>query len=287
MRAIAHPDMLALAHSVRIEDVIASRGIKLHGRIDRCGPCPRCGGTDRFSINIAKQVFNCRGSGGGDVIALVRHLDGCDFRTAVRTLAGERSSPALASTLTSRMGSAASSRTGVDDYERNQRLKAARLWARRRPMRGTFAENYLRRRGITCPLPPTLGYLPRGKPEHHPALIAAFAVADEVEPGMLGEPRNVGAVHLTLLTPNGLGKAEVKPNKLIVGSPGTLPITLAPPNDLLAMAIAEGIEDALAPENYRRAIDLKRNANLRICMAATGRLDACHLDLEFAHRSTV
>jgi hypothetical protein len=128
--------------------------------------------------------------------------------------------------------------------------------------------------------------LPRGKPEHHPALIAAFAVADEVEPGMLGEPRNVGAVHLTLLTPNGLGKAEVKPNKLIVGSPGTLPITLAPPNDLLAMAIAEGIEDALAPENYRRAIDLKRNANLRICIA-TGRLDACHLDLEFAHRSTV
>jgi hypothetical protein len=68
-------DALTCARAVRIEDEVARRSIKLHGRIDRCGPCPRCGGTDRFSINIAKQVFNCRGSGGGDVLALVRHLE--------------------------------------------------------------------------------------------------------------------------------------------------------------------------------------------------------------------
>ena len=43
----------------------------LKGRgADRCGPCPVCGGTDRFSINIRKQVFRCRVCNiGGDVIA--------------------------------------------------------------------------------------------------------------------------------------------------------------------------------------------------------------------------
>jgi hypothetical protein len=52
------------------------------------GPCPVCGGNDRFSINIRKQVFNCRGALGGDVIALVQHLDACDFVTAIATLIG-------------------------------------------------------------------------------------------------------------------------------------------------------------------------------------------------------
>jgi DNA primase len=77
------------ARSVPIESVIDQRAIKLRGRIERIGPCPICGGDDRFSINTKKQVFNCRGCAtGGDVIALVQHLDACDFVTACNTLAG-------------------------------------------------------------------------------------------------------------------------------------------------------------------------------------------------------
>ncbi len=77
------------ARAVRIEDEIARRGVTLRGGTDRCGPCPKCGGDDRFSINTQKQVFNCRGCNtGGDVIALVQHLDDCDFITAAATLAG-------------------------------------------------------------------------------------------------------------------------------------------------------------------------------------------------------
>ena len=70
-----------------IQDEIARRNILLKGRgIERCGPCPVCGGDDRFSINIKKQVFNCRGCNlGGDVIAMIRHLDGCDYTTACAT----------------------------------------------------------------------------------------------------------------------------------------------------------------------------------------------------------
>jgi hypothetical protein len=119
------------------------------------------------------------------------------------------------------------------------------LWSQRKPIAGSIAETYPRARCITCALPKTLAFLSPTKPEHHPAMIAAFGIPDEPEPGMLGEPRNVQAVHLTLLKPDGSGKAEVEKPKLVVGSPGALPIVIAPPNDLLAIAITEGIEDGL------------------------------------------
>ena len=45
------------ARAVSIECEIERRGIKLRGEIDRCGPCPKCGGTDRFSINTKKQML--------------------------------------------------------------------------------------------------------------------------------------------------------------------------------------------------------------------------------------
>ena len=88
----ARHDLVARARSVRLEDELDRRGIRLAGRgPNRCGPCPICGGTDRFGINTAKGVFYCRGcQRGGDIIALVRFLDGCDFAVAVETLTGGR-----------------------------------------------------------------------------------------------------------------------------------------------------------------------------------------------------
>src|ERR1700751_5479150 len=79
------------ARAVPIEREIERRGLKLRGVVDRSGPCPKCGGDDRFSINTKKQVFNCRGCDvGGDVIALVQLLDGVSFIEACTILAGER-----------------------------------------------------------------------------------------------------------------------------------------------------------------------------------------------------
>ena len=79
------------ARSVKIEDEVARRKIMLRGKgSERVGPCPICDGEDRFSINIKKGVWNCRGCRkGGDVIALVKHLDGVDFQTACMTLTDE------------------------------------------------------------------------------------------------------------------------------------------------------------------------------------------------------
>jgi hypothetical protein len=135
---------------------------------------------------------------------------------------------------------------GVKDHERRQHEKAAWLWSRRQPIIGTPAELYLRAaRGHSGPISRTLAFLLRAKPEHHPAMIAAFAVCDEPEPGVVGEPLNVNSVHLTLLKPDGSGKADTDPNKLIIGRPLARAIAVAPPNDLLGLAITEGIEDAL------------------------------------------
>jgi hypothetical protein len=79
------------ARAVPLEDEIARRGINLRRQgKELVGPCPQCGGDDRFAINTTKQVFNCRGCGGkGDVIALVEFLDGIDFTHAVEKLTGE------------------------------------------------------------------------------------------------------------------------------------------------------------------------------------------------------
>jgi hypothetical protein len=87
---MTNADHIAAARATLIESVVDQRGIKLRGRIERVGPCPKCGGEDRFSINIKKQVWNCRGCDiGGDVIKLVEHLDNIDFASAVLLLAGE------------------------------------------------------------------------------------------------------------------------------------------------------------------------------------------------------
>ena len=137
-------------------------------------------------------------------------------------------------------------RGAPEDHERRQHEKAGWLWSLRRPIVGTIAERYLREaRHYSGPLPPTLAFLPPSKPGRHPAMIAAFGIADELEPGILGEPRGVDAVHLTLLRPDGNGKADANPDKLVVGRPLGRPIVVAPPNDLMGLAITEGIEDAL------------------------------------------
>jgi hypothetical protein len=90
MRGNEHQDWVQRAKAVPIEREIERRGFKLRRvGLERVGACPKCGGDDRFAINIKKQVFNCRGCGiGGDVIQLVEHLDGVDFNAACTTLAG-------------------------------------------------------------------------------------------------------------------------------------------------------------------------------------------------------
>lgn len=79
------------AKVVRIEDELARRRIPLKGRGRHLnGPCPKCGGDDRFWVDKAKRRFGCRHchQRGGDVIDLVQWLDGSGFVEARDYLTG-------------------------------------------------------------------------------------------------------------------------------------------------------------------------------------------------------
>lgn len=57
--------------------------------VERIGPCPQCGGDDRFGVNTRKRMFQCRRCGGkGDAIGLVQFVLGLDFRAALDWLCG-------------------------------------------------------------------------------------------------------------------------------------------------------------------------------------------------------
>lgn len=92
-----HDERIARAKAVPIGDYLAQRGFKL-GRQGKelIGPCPMCGGTDRFGVNIPENIWNCRGcAAGGDVIDLYRKMNACDIMTALDALAPQYSVPAV------------------------------------------------------------------------------------------------------------------------------------------------------------------------------------------------
>jgi hypothetical protein len=147
---------------------------------------------------------------------------------------------------------AALARARQEAVERERIAAAARLskarwlWGKRAPVTGSIAERYLRdARGYGGRIPATLGFLPaRGK--HCPALIAAFGFALEPEPGRLCiADQEVRGVHITRIRADGSGKAGTSHDKIMVGGSLGSPIVLAPANDLLGIAIGEGIEDVL------------------------------------------
>ena len=231
---VPHDAWVDRARAVRIEDELARRGyqLKRQGQ-ELVGPCPICGGTDQFGVHLIRQVWNCRGCrAGGDVISLARHLDGSTFTTACEVLIGEhRHLPELC--------------RPTPKAQKPNNNKGSWLWSQREPITAdTPAGKYLRKRGYSGRIPATLGYLP-ARDQHAPAMIAAFGLAPEVEPGLIVPPKVITGVHLTELTLAG-DKAADNKNKIMVGACLGKPIVLAPPNDLLGLAITEGIEDGLS-----------------------------------------
>jgi phage/plasmid primase-like uncharacterized protein len=91
---IAAPD-IERAKATPIEIEIGRRGYQFKRQgPELVGPCPVCGGTDRFAIHTRKQCWHCRGcQKGGDVISLVQHIDGIEFPAAIDVLTGTASSP--------------------------------------------------------------------------------------------------------------------------------------------------------------------------------------------------
>jgi hypothetical protein len=214
------------AKATPIEDEVARRGIKLVGRGERVGPCPVCGGRDRFSINTKKQIWNCRGCAkGGDIVDLVRHLDGVDFKTAVQTLAGDETRP---------IRPAPKAAAPQDDAANTARALA--IWEEGSPIDGTVAEEYLKRRHLELP-----------DDDHALRFYSPCPFADTAYPALIALFRDIvtnepKAIHRIALAPGGTLIA-----KRMLGRVGGCAIKIdADENVEHGLAVGEGIETMLA-----------------------------------------
>jgi putative DNA primase/helicase len=237
-------DQLDAARSVRIEDELARRGIKLRGRVDRCGPCPQCGGDDRFSVHVGDQVFNCRGCGGKGrgAIDLAMFLDGSGFKEAVATLGGrEPRSPARLG------GPAPAASLGPAKPDRSDdvnRKRAGDIWRACVDPRDTLVRVYLENRKLDLPDEAANTAIrfhpdcPFGE-ERHPAMVCL------VRGIVSNKPQ---AIHRTALSPDGIAiKRSGKTFRMSLAPVSGGAIKIDPDENVtMGLCIGEGIETCLA-----------------------------------------
>ncbi|MFG1332043.1 CHC2 zinc finger domain-containing protein [Xanthobacter autotrophicus] len=226
---LAFAEWVAQARAVAVLDELGRRGITLkRAGTEMVGPCPVCGGRDRFGVHLRKGLWHCRGSGlGGDAIALVQYLDGADFLAACETLTGQppprgegsRLSPEeLATREDRRRRQEAEGEREANRYREAERKRLYfNIWKHTVPLAGTLAEAYLARRGIPNVHSAALRFHP-ALPYFHGQVQDArgFDVAREIYrgPAMVaaitdasGKFRGLHQTWIDLSTPR--GKAEI------------------------------------------------------------------------------
>lgn len=131
------------------------------------GPCPRCGGVDRFSVNATTGLWNCRGTGkgGADAISLARYLlIDASFLEAVTFLTGEpkpgrpateptaeeiaAQEAALAQRKADDEAARAKTERANNQFREDERRRCHALWRAGEAAPGSLVEAYLRWRCI-------------------------------------------------------------------------------------------------------------------------------------------
>ncbi|MFG6535540.1 primase-helicase zinc-binding domain-containing protein [Sulfitobacter sp. 1A16787] len=227
---------------------------------EKVGPCPVCGGKDRFSINPTKGVFNCRRCDrGGDVIALAEHVLACDFLRALDFLVGEAAPEIDQRALEARRKKAreaeAKREAAAAEFRARAVEDARAIWARAVPGEGTAAQAYLAGRGIRFDAwPPSLRFI-----ADHPMIKKAPGMPRAAQvhrgPALIGAIQNpqgrITAVHQTWIDPRQPGqKADIRnpatgealPAKLVRGSKKGGAIRLGKVVDGCTLVMGEGIE---------------------------------------------
>ncbi|MCZ4274006.1 DUF7146 domain-containing protein [Maritalea porphyrae] len=241
---------------------------------DRFGPCPLCGGTDRFAINISKNVWLCRQCDvGGDVIKLVQHMEGLDYKSALERITGRKAAepidPAREAELKAQAEQDRLARERVANRYRQDQIRSARriMNLARLPKPGGPVEAYLRKRGLDK-LADTIAQgrfkillreierFERKIPVKNGGKVEWITI-DEC-PVMVGEiikPNDdLDAVHMTFLDPTTpKGKREKAdpntgnplPSKIMKGSKKSGAIRLYTPSAPTRLVVGEGIETTL------------------------------------------
>ncbi|WP_108484564.1 DUF7146 domain-containing protein [Oceaniglobus ichthyenteri] len=187
-------------------------------------PCPACQSEGRKGQNALTLA-----NGENGRLLLDCKKSGCAYRdilVAAGVIPGSCAPPDPATI--------AQHRAEQRKQDAKRSAQAQRLWQDARPVEGTLAEAYLRGRGITCPLPKTLRFLPacwHPVGIHLPAMLSFVGVAEGF------------AAHRTYLSPTGR-KADVKPAKAMLGPVKGGAVRLIETKGPLV--VAEGIETALS-----------------------------------------
>jgi putative DNA primase/helicase len=216
------------------------------------GPCPECGGTNRFAVNQQKHKWNCRGHGGGrGAISMVQHIARLSFLEACEELTGEPNPSGKKSKPLTEAEKAERNRQRLDAqarqrareaqeaaYLENTREAAQAIWNASTALCDTLGAMYLNNRGIPTPdaWPDCLRFHPSlpypGKSARYPALICRV---DDV----MG---NLTAIWRIYLRADGR-KADVAAAKLGLGPAGGGAVRIGGMG--YHVAIAEGVESAM------------------------------------------
>lgn len=172
---------LAEAKARPIEEIVHLLGIAGLKRMghELVGPCPQCGGTDRFGVNLRKGLFQCRICGArGDGLKLVMWDRGLDFKAALTWLCGEVEGITPAereARIQKARAGASAARRAAEKYRQDVIRQARVIWEQGRDPSGTEVEAYLARRSIDIS---ALGGFPRAI-RFHPDLPYAHHIDGE------------------------------------------------------------------------------------------------------------
>ncbi|WP_299558690.1 hypothetical protein [uncultured Sulfitobacter sp.] len=249
--------MTEVVHRIGIAGLIAQGA-------EMVGPCPLCGGKDRFAINLRSNLFQCRKCDdvkGGDQIALVMQVLNLSFPDALKWLCGDAPAHIDPAELQRRRARAAADAARQaeeqDRYRRRAIDDAKRIWQRSEGADRGLVRAYLKARGITETMMPEVPRALRLLPDHpYVKKVAGQLVTCHRGPCMISAIQAPGgmleAVHQTWISaaaPH--GKAQITqdgadlPAKLVRGSKKGGAIRLHTPRDTDTMVVGEGIETTL------------------------------------------
>ncbi|WP_299933688.1 primase-helicase zinc-binding domain-containing protein [uncultured Pelagimonas sp.] len=207
--------------------ILPQLGINADYLKNKHGPCPMCGGKERFRFDNknGSGTFYCNQCGPGDAFKLLQEYHGWTFKDAAKEvdrIIGHDPSP---------------ERQIVDPEEERRRQEKRDMWRASWPSRERdYSAAYLASRGLTLP---EMGL------RTHPSLRGLDGNFYPTMLGVVSDPDgNVVTMHRTFLNPRKPGKAETETQRALL--PGNLPdgcaIRLSDHGDVLG--VAEGIETA-------------------------------------------
>ena len=265
-------------HSTRVEDIrrraygrwtdiLRSLGVSERILLKRNGPCPRCGGTDRFQYTdkFGEGNYHCRGCGPGGGFKLLQAVTGDDFSATLRAVEEQ-------------LGAVTPAKRTPATHASAPSLKklAQRIWDQARPIAaGDEVDRYLRGRGLamaTFPkvlrFHPSLGYFQRTsdtkvrKVAEYPAMLACVQ----------GEDGNAVSLHRTYLR-DGRKLPVSDAKKVLAAGISGAAVRLCEVTS--EMAVAEGlVREQRAASEPGQAARVKSGENFSIRTFASARLRA-------------